>query len=105
MGGRVRYPFSNRSEMWYFPMDWYREYGGRTLLNESNVKIYYVGFFNGWSDSETTAVIHGQVVNLGIQGGMNDGVEVLRQPCRSPKSVMPPHWVIIRIFLTIVIPM
>jgi hypothetical protein len=46
---------------------------------------------------------------LGIRGGINDGVKILPQPCSRPKSVMPaamvePHWVIIRIFLTIVIP-
>jgi hypothetical protein len=59
----------------------------------------YVGFLNGWSDSGTTTVIQGQVVDLGVRGEMNDGVEVLRRPCRRPKSVMPaamvePHWVI-----------
>ena len=58
-------------------------------------------FFNGWSGSETgTAVIHGQVVNLGIRGGINDGVEILPRPCSRPESVMPaamvePHRVII----------
>ena len=37
VGVRVGYPFLNRLEVWHFPLDWYREYGGRTLLNESNV--------------------------------------------------------------------
>ena len=69
----------------------------------------YAGFFNEWPGSETSAVIHGQVVNLGIRGGINDGVEILPRPYSRPKSVMPaamvePHWVIIQIFLTIVIP-
>ena len=69
----------------------------------------YVGFFDEWPDSETSAVVHGQVVNLGTRGGINDGVEMLPRSCSKPKSVIPaamvePHWVIIRIFLTIVIP-
>ena len=48
----------------------------------------YVVFFNEWACSETCAVIHGQVVNLGIRGGMNDGVKVLQRPCRRPKSAV-----------------
>ena len=41
----------------------------------------YVAFFNEWPVSETSVVIHGQVVNLGIRGGINDGVEILPRPC------------------------
>ena len=36
VGGRVGNPFSNRSEMWYFPLGWCKEYGGRTSTDESN---------------------------------------------------------------------
>ena len=69
----------------------------------------YVGFFYEWPDSRTSAVVHGQMVNLGTRGGINDGVEMLPRPCSRPESVIPatmvePLWVIIRIFLTIVIP-
>jgi len=69
----------------------------------------YVAFFNEWPVSETSVVIHGQVVNLGIRGGINDGVKILPQLCSRPESVIPAamvelQWVIIQIFLTIVIP-
>ncbi len=69
----------------------------------------YAGFFNEWPDSEAGAVVHGQMMDLGTRGGSNDGVEMLLRPCSRPESVIPaamvePHWVIIRIFLTILIP-
>ena len=49
------------------------------------------------------------MVALGVRGGMSDGVEVWRRPCRRPESVVPaamvePHRVVRWSFLTIVIP-
>ena len=69
----------------------------------------YVGFLNGWSDSGIVTVVQGQVVALGVRDGMSDGVEVWRQPCRRPESVVPAamvelHRVVRWSFLTIVIP-
>jgi hypothetical protein len=69
----------------------------------------YVGFLDGWSDSESATVVKEQVVALGVRGGIIDGVGVWRQPCRRPESVVPaamvePHRVVRWSFLTIVIP-
>ena len=109
MGGRVGDPFLNRSEMWYFPLGGAKSMvGGRQQMSQvrklqqdgwAQSTSEYVGFLNGWLDSGTTTVIQGQVVDLGVRGGINDGIEVLRRPCRRPKSFMPaammePHWVI-----------
>ena len=60
-------------------------------------------------DSGSAIVVHGQVVVLGVRGGMSDGVGVWRRPCRRPESAMPaamvePHRVVRWSFLTIVIP-
>ena len=53
----------------------------------------YVGFLNGWSDSGTTTVIQGQVVDLGVRGGMNDGVEVYGDRVGGPRaSCRRPWW-------------
>jgi hypothetical protein len=66
----------------------------------------YVSFLDGWSYSGSATVIQGQVVALGVRGGMSDGVGVW---CRRPESVVPaamvePHRVVRWSFLTIVIP-
>ena len=36
VGVKVGDPFLNRSEMWYFPLDWCKEYGGRMSTDESS---------------------------------------------------------------------
>jgi len=36
----------------------------------------YVGLLDGWLDSESATVVQGQVVALGIRGGIIDGVGV-----------------------------
>ena len=69
----------------------------------------YVGLLDGWLDSESATVVQGQVVALGVWGGIIDGVGVWRRPCRRPESVMPaamvePHRVIRWSLRTIVIP-
>ena len=69
----------------------------------------YVGLLDGWLDSESATVVQGQVVALGVRGGIIDGVGVWRRPCRRPESVMPaamvePHRVIRWSLRTIVIP-
>jgi hypothetical protein len=69
----------------------------------------YVVFLYVWSDSGSATVVHGQVMALGVRGGMSDGVGVWRRPCRRPESAMPaamvePHRVVRWSFLTIVIP-
>ena len=69
----------------------------------------YVGFLDGWSDSGSATVVHGQVVALGVRGGMSDGVGVWRRPCRRPECAVPaamvePHQVVRWSFPTIVIP-
>ncbi len=69
----------------------------------------YVGFLDGWSDSGSATVVQGQVVALGVRGGMSDGVGVWRRPCRRPESavsaaMVEPHRVVRWSFLTIVIP-
>ena len=69
----------------------------------------YVGLLDEWSDSESATVVQGQVVALGVRGGIIDGVRVWRRPCRRPKSVVPAamvelHRVIRWSLRTIVIP-
>ena len=69
----------------------------------------YVGFLDGWLDSASANVVQGQVVALGVRGGMSDGVGVWRRLCRRPESIVPaamvdPHRVVRWSFLTIVIP-
>ena len=69
----------------------------------------YVGLLDGWLDSESATVVQGQVVALGVRGGIIDGVGVWRRPCRRPESVVPaamvePHRVIRWSLRTIVIP-
>jgi hypothetical protein len=59
----------------------------------------YVGLLDSWLDSESATVIQGQVVALGVRGGIIDGVGVWRRPYRRPESVVPaamvePHRVI-----------
>jgi len=38
----------------------------------------YVGLLDSWLDSESATVIQGQVVALGVRGGIIDGVGVWR---------------------------
>ena len=69
----------------------------------------YVGLLDGWLDSGCATVVQGQVVALGVRGGIIDGVGVWSRPCRRPKSIMPaamvePHRVIRWSMQTIVIP-
>ena len=69
----------------------------------------YVSLLDGWSDSESATVVQGQVVALGVRGGIIDGVRVWRRPCRRPKSIVPAamvelHRVIRWSLQTIVIP-
>ena len=100
-------------------MDRHREYVERTTTDESSVGVVtgwwgsensgICVFLDGWSDSGSAIVVHGQVVVLGVRGGMSDGVGVWRRPCRRPESAMPaamvePHRVVRWSFLTIVIP-
>jgi len=71
--------------------------------------VDYVGLLDGLSDSESATVVQGQVVALGVRGGIIDGVGVWRRPCRRPESVVPavmvePHQVIRWSLQTIVIP-
>ncbi len=59
----------------------------------------YVSFLDEWSDSGSATAVQGQVVALGVRGGMSDGVGVWRQPCRRPESAVPtamvePHRVV-----------
>ena len=69
----------------------------------------YVGLLDGWLDSESATVVQGQVVALGVRGGIIDDVGVWWRLCRRPESIVSaamvePHRVIRWSLRTIVIP-